>query len=169
MSFFSLVGLIPLDFKEGNHGQKESEVYGEFEITNDVIVEVELGSQQPSELHVDTDTCHNPSINSPATAKPELHFGLNTFTSAKIIIAKGFIAEININQQDVVNLFMIRPRAEPLRVAQIMADEFLNFRMSSKIISKKDNVVRLYSGVHEIVRTDSDSEIEFYFLSQTIF
>jgi len=170
MSFFSRLKLTPKYSIEANHGELEQGVTRRDELIlvpeNKLEPIVELSKN--ISLLLDTKIDISSNCDSPDTSIDLLLYGSNSFASERIVIAHGFYVSIHKDNTDVMNLFMERVRDEPLRVAQISADDVINFaNKKNKKYTKTEAM--LFPGVHDIKPEDGEWLLEFYFLSKLVF
>jgi len=166
MSFFSFVGLVPLDFSEGNHGELESEAVKTLSTSKGMANTVQ---HRVTTLQVDTNPVVPNGFDSPQTATHELYYGSNCFSSKRIIVARGYHMTFDIEMQDILNLYIERLQEGPLRVAQISSNEYVRFK-DMELKKKTKNIIKLFPGVHVLkAPIDDEEELDFYFLSKHIF
>jgi len=151
MDFLSRLGLEPVSLSEGNHGELGTALT----LTIQTTIELDV-----AQLEVTAD-CDNPK-----SAVDRLVFGANTFTNEHIVVARGFNVTLSTENRNIINLYMLRTRGDPLRVAQIYADIEVSL-VKNKNGNFRNGVLTLYPGVHNLL-PDSDGEylIEYHFLSR---
>jgi len=165
MSFFSMLGLTPLDFCEGNHGELESQ---NMAVSNETVTADPM-QHRVTILQVVTNPVVPNGFDSPQTATHELYYGTNCFSSKQIVVARGYHILFDTEMRDVLNLYIERIQDGPLRVAQVTSNEYIRFtNMEHK--KKIRNTIKLFPGVH-VLQTpiDDEEELDFYFLSKHIF
>jgi len=158
MSFLSRLGLQSVCEVEGNHGELE-----DFDTTSKVLPP--LGNLQIPDITYTKDA------DTPATARPDLVFGANTFGDKRIVISKGFYITIDRNNSSVFNLFLMRTKDDDLRVAQIMAEYFTDFldKSKKKMRTTKTHII-MHPGVHDIAPdVHGYYDAEYFFLSKLQF
>jgi len=151
MDFLSRLGLRPMSSSEGNHGELETIL----PLTIQTTTELDVAQMEVT-----------PDCDTPKSAVDRLVFGANTFTSERIVVAKGFNITISIENRNIINLYMLRTRGTPLRVAQIYADIEVA-PVHNKNGNLKGGVLTLYPGVHNLLPNDEgENLIEYHFLSR---
>lgn len=157
MSFLGRLGLDPVDSHESNHGTPTGDV------TEPSVPRVSLSLSVPSDIST--------IANSPETAKPDVTFGANRFSSTELVIAKGYFVTIPINEINILDLFLYRTNNEHHRVAQLMVDSDIHFtEKAHAAIKLRGGKAYLFSGVHALAPgADGLYTAQFYFLSHTPF
>jgi len=98
----------------------------------------------------------------PESAVPFVSFGSSQFSPSQIVIAPGYHAILSEDAPNVINLYLFRTSGPQTRVAQIMADDDINFSASKTIKIKGDDTYFL-PGVTRI-----SGPSKFYILSVAV-
>jgi len=179
MAFLEEFGIFLNYFIESNHGEPENlnclDIIGGTEEQVSAHVEVTKNGSKPTQLKLVSDPILKalqspdfivtPNSSTSADTKSTLQFGSTIFGEKSVSIAKGFYATIDKEQDDVVNLYLYVVKGDDLRVAQVMADTYLNFKRN-KCQHIKGTLLFLNPGVHSL---DIEYIPEYYFLSTHTF
>jgi len=177
MSFLSRLNLKSICVHENNHGDLEDqhEYHNDSNITKNNThdnEQFEIDERvMPTPLVVNTNTnllTDTQAPDTPETACTHVSYGANKFDTDTIVIARGFMAIIHKDNRDIINLHMLRPKDEPIRVAQIMADEELSLK-PSKLWKIEKGQAMMVAGVHKLDRSKDLADITYYFLSRLPF
>jgi len=160
MSFLERLGLRAVSSFESNHGSPELENYQMVSVdtTKNIMIDAKLLSLDTSVQS--SDHC------SIETSTDKLLFAANTFTSESLVVAKGFSLVLSLGSP-ILDLYVLRTRDVPLRVAQIGVDG--DFKLQPELCKYVDGVATLKHGIYYLLPDgDGDLICEFYFVSKIV-
>jgi len=168
---FASFGFKFVSFTESNHGLLEPDRIAQVDQNSMGLALTNVELEPISNEHKQIVDLPIPTLvrggDTPKTAGTEVIYGSNSFINKQIVIAFGYYGELDVEFNDVIQLYLHRTQGEDQRVAQIVADDYFKVRKTKLAVLRDKSVIRLMPGVHQIF--DVDGDISWYFLSKTVF